>query len=131
MSFDILIGMKKFTSTNQRIGEKGEVIACMYMAKHGYSILERNHTRKWGEIDIIACKDGVIHFIEVKAVSRENGSIRPEENMHAFKQRKLARTIETYLAYRNIGKWQCDLICVLLDDESCKAEVSVIEDIIL
>ncbi len=123
--------MKKFTSQSQRIGEKGEALACQFLKNHGYTLLERNYTRKWGEIDIVCCKDDVIHFIEVKSVSRENEAVRPEENMHSLKQRRLARTIATYLAYRKIDRWQCDLVCVLLDDAQRRAEVRMVEDIIL
>ncbi len=131
MSFVMIIRMKRFTSQSQKIGERGEEIACLFLKGRSYTILERNYTRKWGEIDIIARRDDVIHFMEVKSVSRESGVERPEENMHCFKQRKLARTIEVYLAYRNVSKWQCDLICVLLDDAQQKAQVRLIEDIIL
>jgi len=48
--------MKNFTSNSQRIGELGEGVACEFLVRHGYSILERNYTKKWGEIDIIAQK---------------------------------------------------------------------------
>lgn len=61
---------KVFTSKTQRIGEIGENIAVKFLMKHGFAILERNYTKKWGEIDIIANKSNKIYFIEVKSVSR-------------------------------------------------------------
>lgn len=60
---------KVFTSEKQKIGEAGENIASRFLVKHGYSILDRNYTKKWGEIDIIAEKDSKLYFIEVKSVS--------------------------------------------------------------
>lgn len=48
--------MKKFTSNSQKIGELGENVACKFLMKHGFTILERNYTKKWGEIDVIALK---------------------------------------------------------------------------
>ena len=48
--------MKNFTSDSQKIGQLGEDIACKFLMKHEFSILERNYTKKWGEIDIIAIK---------------------------------------------------------------------------
>ena len=48
---------KVFTSKSQRIGEIGESVACIYLTNHGYRVIGRNYTRKWGEIDIIAEKD--------------------------------------------------------------------------
>jgi putative endonuclease len=58
--------MKNFISEKQKIGKLGEDVACKYLEKKGYVILERNYTRKWGEIDIVSCETERIHFIEVK-----------------------------------------------------------------
>ena len=62
---------KVFTSETQKIGETGENIAVKFLMKHDFTILDRNYTKKWGEIDIIAEKQDKIYFIEVKSVSRE------------------------------------------------------------
>ena len=51
--------------------EIGENIAVRFLVKHNFSILERNYTKKWGEIDIIAEKSSKLYFIEVKSVTRE------------------------------------------------------------
>ena len=80
--------MKNFISKSQKIGELGEDLACEFLIKHGFLILERNYTKKWGEIDIIAQKGDRRYFIEVKSksvssldyVSEETN--RPEDNMH-------------------------------------------------
>jgi len=56
---------------NKEIGQKGEEIACYYLEQRGYEILKRNYYDRVGEIDIIAYKEYVIHFVEVKSVSRE------------------------------------------------------------
>ena len=47
---------KVFTSKSQNIGEIGEELAALFHMKQGFTILERNYTQKWGEIDIIAKK---------------------------------------------------------------------------
>jgi putative endonuclease len=47
-------------------GKKAEVAASVYLEMRGYKIIERNWRRPRSEIDIIASKDGVIHFVEVK-----------------------------------------------------------------
>jgi putative endonuclease len=57
---------KIFTSKTQIIGEIGENIAVKFLMKHNFQILERNYTKKWGEIDIVGKKLGKLHFIEVK-----------------------------------------------------------------
>ena len=58
--------MKIFTSETQKIGEIGEEVACKYLINKGFTVLERNFTRKAGEIDIIATKEWELHFFEVK-----------------------------------------------------------------
>ena len=135
--------MKNFTSNSQKIGELGEGIACKFLMKHGFSILERNYTKKWGEIDIIAKKGGMIYFIEVKSMTRaldkdqdlsdRYNSFRPEENMHPMKLKRLSRTIQTYLISKRIGNtpWQFDLLVVYLDTDKRLARVKRIENVIL
>lgn len=56
-------------TAKRRTGDLGEDITAMFLVKHGFSIVERNYLRKWGEIDIIAQKGEILHFVEVKTVS--------------------------------------------------------------
>src|SRR3989338_4950572 len=64
--------MKLNNRTDKRVlGDMGENVACMFMMKHGFEIIERNYLRKGGEIDIVAKKNGGIRFIEVKSVKHE------------------------------------------------------------
>jgi putative endonuclease len=133
---------KVFTSKTQKIGEIGENIAVRFLMKQGFGILDRNYTKKWGEIDIIAKKANKIYFIEVKSVSRNLinvsqetlDSYKPEDNMHPWKLKRMSRTIQTYLlAHKEYDdyEWQVDLITVFLDLIDKKAKVKRIEDIIL
>ncbi len=131
--------MKNFISGTQKIGELGEGVACMFLVKHGFDILERNYTKKWGEIDIIAQKGDKRYFIEVKSKSVlsldfvSNNEGRPEENMHPWKMKRLRRVVETYLISQRLGyvDWQFDLFVVYLDIDGRKARVKVMENIIL
>lgn len=50
----------------RNIGNNYEDIACQYLSNNGYTIIERNFYSHHNEIDIIASKDGVLSFIEVK-----------------------------------------------------------------
>ena len=132
---------KVFTSEQQKTGEIGENTAERFLVKHGFSILDRNYTKKWGEIDIVAKKDNKIFFIEVKSVSSDFlpsketiDRYHPEDNMHSWKLKRLSRTIQTYLLDRKIGddvEWQVDLFVVYLDLKNKKARVKVVNDIIL
>ena len=139
---------KVFTSETQKTGELGENVAARFLVKHGFSILDRNYTKKWGEIDIVADKDNKLYFIEVKSVSRRNSNYvnrdlpaqtgevdayNPEDNMHPWKLKRLSRTIQTYLLQKDLidEDWQVDLLVVFLDTKNKKARVKVVSDIVL
>lgn len=121
-------------SHKRQFGNKGEDAVVSDLEKKGYQIIQRNYLKKWGEIDIIALKNKVLHFIEVKSVSSKKGSdYRPEENMHRDKMKRLGRTIQTFLIENERTMnfdWVCDLACVY-QEEGKGAEIEYIEDIIL
>jgi len=48
------------------MGEAAETFAAEYLEAKGFEIVERNWKTKWCEIDIVALKDGAVHFVEVK-----------------------------------------------------------------
>lgn len=47
-------------------GQVAEETVAEYLKSNGYKILDRNWKTKFCEVDIIARKDGVVHFVEVK-----------------------------------------------------------------
>ncbi len=126
----------------RKIGDLGEGIACMFLVKRGFSVSEKNYLKKCGEIDVIVEKEGIIHFVEVKTVSRENiqnvshetDSYRPEDNLHPWKLKRLSKTIQTYLMEKNISddvEWKFDVVVVFLDIKNKTAKVRYMENIIL
>jgi putative endonuclease len=123
-------------------GSTGERVAAKYLENKGFFIIDRNYRKKWGELDIIAQKDNVLHFVEVKTVSRKSyggkfeqevNNYRPEDNMHPWKLQRLRRALQTYLLekYKTDPVWQFDLACVFLDQEKRVAKVKFIENLIL
>ena len=122
----------------RKIGDIGEDIASKYLIEKGHRVVERNYWRSWGEIDIVSERAKTLHFVEVKSVSREapfsGGGIRPEENMHVAKLRRLHRAIQTYLLEKRVPEsksWQIDLACVFIDLKNKKAKVELMENIVL
>lgn len=114
----------------RKLGDIGENVACMFLEKHSFKILERNYLRKWGEVDIVAQKGSVIHFVEVKSVSDET-KIRPEENMHEYKIKRLHRAIQTYLIEKKMDlDWQLDLVVVRINERDRIAKAELLENII-
>lgn len=126
----------------RKTGDVGEQMACMFLMKQGFAIVERNYLRKWGEIDIIARKAEKLHFVEVKTVSRVTVSCatrkddyRPEDNLHPWKLKRLSRVIQTYLlgctCVSREPDWQFDVITVYLDPVTGESRVEYLEDIII
>lgn len=132
----------KSKTDKQKVGEIGENVACRFLMKHGFEIVERNYRKKWGEIDIIAEKSGILRFIEVKTVSCENldnviretnDSIRPEENVHPWKLKRLSRVIQSYLLEKSVENkgWQLDILSVFLDLNKKQAKIRFLENIVI
>lgn len=132
--------MKVFTSKTQKIGEIGEKLAKTFLMKHGYKVIELNYTRKFGEIDIVAKKGKIWHFIEVKSVSRvtlddisiETQGFRPEENMHPKKIERFVRTVQYYLMAKNLEDtdFQIDLALVYVNKIKRVGRVKLMENVI-
>jgi putative endonuclease len=125
-------------SKTSQTGAEGERIAAHFLEGKGYVVLEMNYRKPWGEIDIIAEKDRVVHFIEVKAVSgdleslsRENNSYRPEEQIHPAKLKKVMRTAQLYMAYKDDDReYQIDAVGVIMDPSTRKARCRLFEQIL-
>lgn len=101
---------------NQKLGARGEAIACDYLQKKGYSIVTRNWRTKLGEIDIVAKRDGVFVFVEVKTRGG-TGYGYPEEAITAEKRQRMERVAELYcLATRASGMRRLDTIAIILSD---------------
>ncbi|MDO8569285.1 MAG: YraN family protein [bacterium] len=140
--FNKLMASPDKRTEKRKLGDIGENIACDFLKRRGFEIIERNYLRKWGEIDIITKKSGLIHFIEVKSVTRPTeqsfgrahgtSEYRPEDNMHPWKLKRLSRAMQTYLLDRKLDcDWQLDLVTVKIDLQNRRARVEIIENIII
>ncbi len=116
----------------KKVGELGEKIARSYLEKKGYRILDTNFCFRTsrgpqkGELDIVAKKDDVISFMEVKTLSSLNGPVRPEEKVNSAKRKKIIRSAEYWLAKNKIpldSKWEIGVIAVNINFEKKKAAV--------
>ena len=74
----------------------GEIYAARYLRDHAYEIIAGNYRCRMGEIDIIARKDGVVCFVEVK--TRGEGMLfRPMEAVDAGKRSRLVSAAAHYM----------------------------------
>lgn len=112
--------------SNIEKGKKGERLAREFLFHNGYTILEYNFRNKIGEIDIIAYKDNILIFIEVKSRTNLNYGY-PYEAVNYKKQKKIINTSISYIKYKNIKNKQLryDIIEVYLTNPS---KINHIED---
>ncbi|OGF63019.1 hypothetical protein A2926_04675 [Candidatus Giovannonibacteria bacterium RIFCSPLOWO2_01_FULL_44_40] len=127
----------------QKTGNLGEELTASFLEGKGYKIIERNYRKKWGEIDIVAELDGVLHFVEVKALtvrpsyakaSEGKDEYLPEANIRLWKKQRLSRAIRTYLLDRKMPDetdFQIDIAAVFLDFGRKKARIRMLENVIL
>jgi len=99
-------------------GEVFEQKACEYLQNNDFKVIERNFHSRFGEIDVIAIKGDVLHFIEVKG--RINPLYHPSYAVHRKKQQKIVSTAKFFLLRNkqlNDMYQQFDVISVVLEPE--------------
>lgn len=105
------------------LGARGEELAVTWLQRAGYAILARNWRCPYGELDVVAERDGVIIGVEVK--TRTSPAMgEPEEAVTAAKQRKLVLTIQSYLMEMGAEQrpYQLDVIAVRLTPTGAHVE---------
>ena len=112
------------TQNNTSKGNQNETIASGYLEKSGFSIIERNYyARKLGEIDIIASKNSVLHFIEVKSAGAD---FDPIYNITPSKLRKVINSAYYYMKERKLDMaFSIDALIIR------KGDIELIENITL
>jgi putative endonuclease len=127
----------------KELGNFGENLACEYLVKNGYEILERNCVLFCGEIDVVAkkksklfgSKDKTMHFVEVKTSQsfhpEQSEGFSPEQRVGYKKQNKYKRLVEIWLEKNKFPQnypCQVDIIAVSVDGD--KPEIKYFENVI-
>lgn len=94
-------------------GNIAEERGCDYLRQHGCQIIDRNVYNRFGEIDIIALRDKVIHFVEVKSALSYEQAVN---NITRAKLQKLSRTIQTYLQQKRLNLDYCIDALIITDE---------------
>ncbi|MCX6716690.1 MAG: YraN family protein [Candidatus Taylorbacteria bacterium] len=105
--------------SKKEVGFLGENVTCAFLERRGYDIVARNYSKKCGELDIVAKKEGALHFVEVKSVScsklPENSeksvmyaSFTPEENVNAKKISRIRKTVQLFMNDSNLSLEESD-----------------------
>ena len=115
---------------HNQLGKQGEHMAELYLVQHGYEILHRNWRHSHYEIDLIARKKEVIHFVEVKLRSSKTFGM-PEENVKKKKFQSLLHAADEFLfqnqQYRHV---QYDILSINIS-ATADPEFFLIEDVYL
>jgi len=106
----------------KKYGDQSETLATRFLEQEGFIIIERNYfARKLGEIDIIAMRDHVLHFIEVKSAKAD-----PVYNITSSKLRKVINSAQYYMKVKQLDTaFSIDALLVRYD------EVEFIENVTL
>ncbi len=103
--------------TNKTKGNAGEDLACRYLKRNGYEILERNkHYSRFCEIDIIAKQKNTIVFVEVKT-RNTNSYGTPMEAITRTKFENIKKGVQYYLAENKVKDFRIDVIGITLKPE--------------
>ena len=108
------------------LGIQAEKDVERHIQRLGFRILDRNWRRPWGELDIVARKDNVIHFIEVKASAVRREGFAPTVRADWRKMAKVRRTARTWLAAQNLSpqtSWQMDVASVIMEGDRSEIEL--------
>ena len=112
----------------QPFGRYGEQLAVDHLQAAGYTIITTNWRCSVGEIDIIAQKDNILVFVEVRSRHAENTEAS-FESINSRKQTKLAALANEYIDAHKLDDmvWRIDVIGVAIP-RTGKAIVEHVED---
>ncbi len=109
------------------LGKKGESLAVDFLLKEKYRIVARNYKAEKYELDIVAIKDGMLVFVEVKTRSTDRFG-EPEESVGYQKEHHIAEAAEHFMEHfeDHFTDVRYDIISIILNDTNTK--IKHIED---
>jgi len=114
--------------TKKDIGLTGENISAKYLERRGYGIFARNFNTKYGELDIVAVKEGKFCFVEVKTASSQKALSGLIERVNSQKVSKICKAIDIFLEKNNSlgASWDFAICAVNLDMETRVGRVNML-----
>jgi len=119
---------------NRALGNAGEELAAQWLTDHGFRVVARNLRTIYGELDVIAEKNGHVHVVEVKTRAGA-GYGSPLEAIDHRKQEHLRRSTMAALAAgvpgltRPIRGIHIDAMSILMSDTAVPC-IEFLEDIL-
>lgn len=114
---------------NKAIGDYAEKIACDFLSKNHYNIIERNFRNHLGEIDIICIKEKILIIVEVKGRYNINYGF-PQEAVTYSKQKSIAKVTASYINFKKLYNFNIrfDVIEILFNNDNSLYKINHIKD---
>lgn len=107
--------------TRRRIGTRYEDFACDALEKEGYRIIKKNIYTVYGELDLLASKDGVMYFFEVRfRTGRRHGT--PKESLTCQKRNRMKKTMMHIVKAEGIRRYRLGFVGITKIDDSVSQE---------
>lgn len=108
---------------SQSKGKIAEDKACEILISQGFKIIERNFfAKKLGEIDIIATKDSIYHFVEVKSADDYETAVN---NISPQKLSKIKRSVNYYIQNKKLNVNFCIDAIIVFENQ----QIEILENI--
>lgn len=106
-------------------GMEAENMAVSFLVKSGFEIIDRNFFSKFGEIDIIAKKGGVVHFVEVKS----GKNFEPIYAITHKKMEKIIKSINYYILKNSLSNIEFCIDGIIIKGEGENIDIELFENI--
>ena len=117
-------------ANHNQLGKEGEALALAWLLNQGFAVLHQNWRHSHYEVDIVAARDNILHFVEVKT-RRSTRFGEPEESVGRSKIRRLLKAGAAYqYEYPQWKRVQYDVLSITLV-EGAATEYFFIEDVYL
>jgi len=107
-------------------GDYGEELVAAELKKRGYQIVACKYRKRYGEIDLIAKKESLLAFVEVKL--RSSQKIDLGELIITSKQRKIIAAAKAYLMEHKCDKMNFRFDVALVDNSHGVPSITYIAD---
>jgi putative endonuclease len=116
-------------SDQKRLGDWGESLTATYLEGQGYAILARNWHCRFGELDVVATKDGILAVVEVKT-RKSDRFMTAREAVDHRKRQCLWRSAEQWLCAHPEEEWvvRFDVAEVYLPQAGAAPQFHYLED---
>ncbi len=111
-----------------KTGVWGELFAARFLRDRGYDVVASNYVCRFGELDVVSVKDGMMCFTEVKT-RNQNTEIRPMEAVDAGKRGRIRMAAKHFMSYSKSNlNARFDVCEVYLDDNDRLVSINYMEN---